>query len=402
MTQSQPQSPPLLVQFGAGNIGRSLVGQLFAAAGWRVVFLDVVGEVIAALNQRRSYAVTVKDDVLPGFPDRIEVGNVSGINLVDDRARAVEIVSRADLAGTSVGAANLPSACGIIADALKTRDRPLPVMLCENLHGAAAIARRRLGEAMPGDGEAAGRVFFIEAAISKMVPATPPEVARADPLAVWAEAYNTLYLDADAYPGVPPPVAGVAWRRNFPAYVDRKLLLHNFGHAAAAYHGSLAGADYIWECMDNPVVAAETRGCMMETARALAVRYPETFTFDENRAWADDLLRRFRNRALADPVERVGRDLGRKLAPEDRCIGAVRLMEEAGLDSTHTARAVAAALLFCPRTDKPLEGDVEVVEQARERGPESVLAGLCGLDPEREGGIIERIAGEYYSLRACP
>ena len=41
-----------LVQFGAGNIGRSFIGQLFSKAGWDVVFVDIDELVIDELNRR--------------------------------------------------------------------------------------------------------------------------------------------------------------------------------------------------------------------------------------------------------------------------------------------------------------------------------------------------------------
>ncbi len=395
---------PTLVQFGAGGIGRSLVGQLFSRAGWRVVFLDVAKPLVDALNARRGYSIAIKDDLLPGQPAAIQVANVSAIHL-GDRDAALDALAAADMVGVSVGAANLPSACRSVADALARRDPgapPLPVLLCENLHNAAASARASLRDALGPDADQGRRVRFIEAAISKMVPPTPPEQRAKDPLAVSAEAYNTLYLDADAYPGPPPIVPGVAWRTNFPAYVDRKLLLHNFGHAAAAYAGFLKGKRFIWECAADPDVLRETAGCMMEVSRALAVRHAATFTFDENRAWADDLLRRFRNRALADPVYRVGRDLERKLAPGDRCVGALRLLLETGEDYSHTARAIAAAMMFAPdhEGDAPPPGDARVARLAAEQGPEAVLAGLCGLDAAADGDAASRIADEYRRLAA--
>ncbi len=399
MPDQTSSDTPLLVQFGAGNIGRSLVGQLFSAAGWRVVVLDVDAAVVKALNERGAYQVVVKDEVLPGQAGSITVRNVSGVSL-QDREGVVRAIARADLLGTSVGAANLASVCDFIAAALPRRRDCLPVMLCENLHNAAAAAwghmERVLQQSGRGKDDLADRVAFIEAAISKMVPATPRAVREADPLAVWAEGYNTLYLDRDAYPGEPPLVPGVAWRKDFAAYVDRKLYLHNFGHAACAYAGFLAGRKFIWECMEDPAVAAETRGCMYETARALAVRYPGVFTFDENRAWVDDLLRRFGNRVLADPVFRVGRDLKRKLAPGDRCVGALRLCQAAGIDYSHTARAIAAGLRFLPEgEDGFFPGDREVVDRAAGEGPEAVLTSLCGFDGRKDAEAVARIVGEY-------
>jgi len=65
-----------LVQFGAGNIGRSFIGQLFSRAGYEVVFADVVPEVIRLLNERRRYRVEIKDDP----PGTIWVENVRAVD----------------------------------------------------------------------------------------------------------------------------------------------------------------------------------------------------------------------------------------------------------------------------------------------------------------------------------
>ncbi len=389
---------PTLVQFGAGGIGRSLVGQLFSAAGWRVIFLDVADDVVNALNARGRYRIVVKDDLPPGQPGTIDVENVSAIHL-RDREKAVEAVREADMAGTSVGAANIPAVCEIIASALAGRGRDLSVMLCENLHNASGLARECLKKSLPPDSLLPETVGFVESAISKMAPPLPPELRKTDPLTVYAEAYNTLYLDRDACKGPPPAIFGVAWRSDFEAYVDRKLLLHNFTHAATAYAGFLKNKQCIADCMDDPEIREQTAGCMLETARALAIRHKSVFTFDENKAWADDLLRRFANRALGDPVDRVGRDLRRKLAPEDRCVGALRLLMETGQSSIHTAKAVAAALLFAPEGSPP--GDEDVVKTARANGPESVLTTLCGLDASRDAEAIAAIATEYRRLSAA-
>ena len=45
------------VHFGAGNIGRGFVGLILHRAGYRVVFADVVDELIDALNATPSYLV---------------------------------------------------------------------------------------------------------------------------------------------------------------------------------------------------------------------------------------------------------------------------------------------------------------------------------------------------------
>ena len=64
-----------LVLFGAGKIGRSFIGQLFALSGYEVVFVDIIERVIKELNLRNEYNVIIKS----AQPDKIiRVCNVRG------------------------------------------------------------------------------------------------------------------------------------------------------------------------------------------------------------------------------------------------------------------------------------------------------------------------------------
>ena len=83
---------------------------------------------------------------------------------------------------------------------------------------------------------------------------------------------------------------------------------------------------------------------------------------------------------------RVGRDLPRKLAPDDRMIGALRLQLDQGIEPAATCRAIGAALLF-RATDEHrqlFERAAEFVRDWYPRGVATILTGLCGLDPARD------------------
>ena len=45
------------VHFGAGNIGRGFVGMLLAEGGYEIVFSDVAGSLVDAINAHGSYTV---------------------------------------------------------------------------------------------------------------------------------------------------------------------------------------------------------------------------------------------------------------------------------------------------------------------------------------------------------
>lgn len=386
---------PLYVHFGAGNIGRALAGPIFSRAGYQVLFVDAVPEIVRALHERREYRVVIKDTLPPGTPDTFMVTGVDGID-VRDQETVKTAVARADLIGTAVGAAHLPSVLNAIAAGLPEREgRPVSLLFCENLHGLARMARETLSRALPEDFPLDQQVGLVETSIGKMVPLMPQEVRRNDPLEVWGEAYNAIIADRNGFVGpVPDDIEGLLLKQCFQAYVDRKLYIHNLGHATCAYHGYLRGHALIDDAMCDPAVLAETEAVMQESARALARRYPQELDAAGLAEHVADLLRRFGNQALGDTVFRVGRDLRRKLAPGDRMIGGLRLVQSEQGDIAPVCRAIAAALQFAAtdETGQPFAPDVAFRVRLAEEGAEAVLCAHSGLDPMRDAAALRLIA----------
>ena len=92
-----------------------------------------------------------------------------------------------------------------------------------------------------------------------------------------------------------------------------------------------------------------------------------------------DLLARFGNRALGDPVSRLARDPLRKLAPDDRLVGAARLAEKHAIRPEGLAFGIAAALAY----DAPGDPDaVELQAMLAREGLAAVLREVCGIQED--------------------
>lgn len=381
------------VQIGAGNIGRSFVGQLFARAGFEVVFLDVVDDVINALNERGRYRVEIKDRT----PETIWVENVRGVNSKDVAAAAQEI-AKCRCAGTAVGPKALPYIYPTIAEGLKLRHAqgggPLDIIICENMREAAAAMREGLQKHLPPDFPLDDMVGLVETSIGKMVPTMSAEDRAEDPLLVFAEAYNNLICDASAFKNPVPNVPGLSPKQNMKAYVDRKSFIHNFGHALCAYLGYVEDPNLTttWEAVEHPVVGPAVRAGMWESARALIKVYPEEFNEQNQGEHIEDLISRFANKALGDTLHRVGRDLQRKLSREDRVIGPLLLDLQQGLEPTYTALCAAAGMHFLKPDEQGelFPADAEFHNQIMPQGLEHVLTAICGLDPKQEPDATAR------------
>jgi mannitol-1-phosphate 5-dehydrogenase len=391
-----------LVQFGAGNIGRSFVGQVFSRSGYEVVFVDIDERIVRGLNERGSYRVIVKHKQAP---DReLVIENVRGIDGRDAEAVAQEI-AEASYVATSVGKGALPHVYPTIAQGLLRRReqhgaRPVDIIIAENVRNGAELFRTGLGGHLPADYPMEQIVGLVETSIGKMVPIMRDEDVAKDPLWVFAEPYNTLIVDRQAFKNPLPDVDSLEPVRNIQAYVDRKLFVHNLGHAAAAYFGFQhdPGFTFIYQCVEVPAIAERVRAAMQEAADALNREYPADLPSDELAAHIDDLLDRFGNASLGDTVFRVGRDLYRKLDKEDRLLGAMLLARRHRLASPTIADAVVAGTRFRAGDEhgELYPRDLQFVETEAPKGLAWILSKVCRLSEEepRERAVRDEILAQ--------
>jgi mannitol-1-phosphate 5-dehydrogenase len=394
-----------LVVFGAGNIGRSFVGQLFARAGYEVIFVDVNPTLVGALNRERRYRIEIKGRQ----PQTIWVEDVSAVDggSTEDVAR---VVAEADILATAVGQGALPHIYPALAAGLARRREqgrgPVDIIICENLRNAAAAFERGLREHLPADFPLDRDVGLVETSIGKMVPIMPESALREDPLVLYAEAYNTLILDAKAFRNPIPDVPGLDPKQNIPAYVDRKAFIHNLGHAACAYLGFAVdpGAHCIWQAVESPAVRTVAKMAMWESGKSLIRRYPDEFSEANQEEHIEDLLSRFGNKALGDTINRVGRDLPRKLSREDRLVGALLMDSAEGVPAPATTLAFAAAFYFEAKDEKgePFPADRDFLQMLAENGFHSVAVHACGLKNSvpAEERIIAAARADYVRLQS--
>jgi mannitol-1-phosphate 5-dehydrogenase len=388
-----------LVQFGAGNIGRSFIGQLFSRAGYEVVFVDINATIIQELNRQRQYRVMIKRNNLSD--ETIWVRNVRGVH-ANDREQVAAEITEASIVATAVGKSALPHILPAIAQGLQRRwqiagDIPLDIIMAENVRNVADYVYTELKKLLPVAYKLDELVGLVEASIGKMVPIMKAEDVRQDPLWVFAEPYNTLIVDRKGFKNPIPEIEGISPKENMAAFVDRKLFIHNLGHAAAAYFGYQHNPNfvYIYAALDAPELFEKVRRCMLQSAIALNREYPADLPLLELEEHIDDLLSRFQNRALGDTIFRVGRDLYRKLAKDDRLVGAMLLAKKHACPCDLMAAAVLAACHF-RATDEHgqlFQGDQEFAEQDFPQGIEHILTEVCHLSREHkfESEVIEEV-----------
>lgn len=373
------------VMYGAGNIGRGFIGQVFHDSGYEVVFIDVNTAVLDQLNKNQSYPHRIVSEALT--EERL-IDHVRGVNGNDVEAVAREI-AECEVMATSVGANILKFVAPNVAAGIKKRavlnGRPLNILLCENLMDAAAFFRSLLEQYFEGDEKKLlDNVGLVETSIGRMVPALSPEMQEGDCTRIFVEPYCELPVDAKAFVGSIPELKYIVPFTPFRFYEERKLYIHNMGHAITAYFGYLKGYTYIWEAIADPKIRALAADSMNNTAQALAKGYGvELSTLQDH---VEDLLNRFTNKKLGDTVKRVGQDPLRKLKPSDRLIGAVGRCKQEGIGYDGILRGIAACLRFDNEADKSA---VELQAQLRDKGVSAFLREYCGLPDEDAARCVD-------------
>jgi mannitol-1-phosphate 5-dehydrogenase len=390
-----------LLLFGAGKIGRSFIGQLFSAGGFEVVFVDVYKPVIDELNRRRSYSVVIKSETETVIP----VKNVRGI-FAGDETTVINEICEADILATAVGQNGLPEVFPLLAKGLETRrqkhpDKLLDIIMAENLRNAASFFETELKKVLPSSYPFHQLVGLVETSIGKMVPIMTKKDMEEDPLQVFTEPYNTLILDKKAFKNPIPDIAGLAPKENIQAWVDRKFFIHILGHAAAAYLGFQHNPNFVYlhEALEVPDVFNGVKAAMQQAGSALLKKYPEDFTRKTLDEHIGDLLSRFQNRALGDTIFRVGCDLPRKLGPNDRLVGAIRLAQEMNSPYDKLLYALVCGCRFRATDENgKMHPADEKFSRLYQTGLKNILTRMCGFDPEKDKTLIEeaeRISNLY-------
>ena len=382
-----------LVQYGAGNIGRGFIGDLFSRADYEVVFIDIQKSVIEQFNRVGEYPVRYVSD--EGYSEY----TVTGVRAVDgmDLEAVKDEIASADCMATAVGVSALPHIIEPIASGLRKRwasgnYSPLNFIICENLIDADKFIRGLFYEVF-SDSERKHfdkLVGLVEASIGRMIPIMTPEAQEGNILRVCVEKYAELPIDKDAMKCDIPNVPGLIPASPFAFYIRRKLFLHNMGHALTAYLGWLNKVTYISESIRIPFIRLIAAGAMQQSARALSKSYGiELYSILDH---VDDLIVRFHNYALGDTNERVGRDPIRKLALSDRLTGAAIFCAEQGLRFTYITVGIAAGLLYNNSED---ESSLKIQAKINQQGFGKSLYDYCGINNK---SVIGQQVHMFYEM----
>ena len=346
------------------------MGQLADESGYHITFLDTDHRLVELLKSRGSYAV----QLVSAKPRTVTVSNYSVLH-PDEGEALFSAFQRASVILTAVCPENVPAA----ADELRPHfvrwlkmsgDRSTKnVFCCENMNRSTSAFRDHLCKGLPADllPSLEKRVGFPDTMIARVV-ARPR-----DPLSLLGEEYSEWTADRAAVRGTPPPsVKTLDLVEGQERYLQRKLYIHNTGHATFGFLGFLKGHTYVHEAALDPAIMEICEKAIEESG--WAVEHEHGFSFDVILHYRKALTEKCVLPQLPDELLRVVRDPVRKLGAQERFFGPIGLMLKHGRQPHFLLYGVAAALLCA------IPGDAASISlrQAMAAGGVAGALKLCG------------------------
>ena len=296
-----------------------------------------------------------------------------------DRERVADELVDAALALTSVFDQNLPDVAvtiplGVEACRARGRHIPLNIIACENMQNSSSTLGQHVRQHLNPEGLAyCNRYFgFPDCMISRVVP--QPE---ADPLTLIAEDYNEWTVRRSEVKG-----DALAWFSaleavdNQDARLERKLFMHNGGHATCGYFGFHYGHQFVHEAVADANVARRVAAACDQIGEVVCRKHG--FPPDDIEAYKNDLYRRGAIPKMRDQILRVVRQPSRKLGGNERLLGPARLAAANGLHRHKIVEGIVAALKYQHAGDPQ---SMEMHQRIATEGVRALLERISQLSP---------------------
>lgn len=315
----------------------------------RIVLAEVNPELVAAISHAESITVNTAsfDGIQSDTYDRVEIYNPMQ---ADGLARLIDCAQKADVINTALPGTRFYPQCaawlkqGFEQDPEKVRY----LYTSEN----STTAARELAAAVGGR----FHHYYLDTVIGKMSKIFAVGECELPPLAPGAKAghlveeFNTIY--SSAAPGLEKfAPAGLHQKAELHPFEEAKLYGHNAAHCVLGLALRQVGAQTMSEAVKYPAILAEVEECLKaECGQALCQKYAgvdEYFKVEYFNRWADELMERMISPNLSDSVDRVIRDMERKLGFDDRLAGALRLVLSQKIEPKILLKYTRLALQSC-------------------------------------------------------
>ena len=375
------------VMFGAGNIGRGVIGMVLAEAGYKVVFGDVNPVVIDRIAADKEYTVHIMDVEKRD----VKITNVDGV--MSNGPAIIPPIAEADLVTTAVGLVILPRVAPTMVEGIRARiaagcEKPLNFIACENAIRASSQLKAAIYALLTDEEKAYADKYigFPDCSVDRIV----PPIRSENPIDVVVEEHFEWNVEKGSFKGELPQIEGMNLVDNLDAYIERKLFTLNTGHCITAYLGVIKGLPTIMDAILDKEIYDTVHEAMIQSGNGLVAKYG--LDAEAHAAYIEKIIARFKNPYLHDDVTRVGREPLRKLSATDRLTKPMTTALSFGLPVDKLIVGIGAALRYNNPEDKQ---SVELQEKIAEKGVVEAYKEISGVEDE---AVLAQVKAAYDSF----
>jgi len=331
-----------IVVLGAGALSLGFFGPELQEE-YALTFLDTraKADLVSEIQARRRYTTNLAgEDIRP-----ISIQEVDAFQLDrPEQDQAIrDHIAQARLFFTAVGIRNLDRALAYLFERIRGRSESIYILCAENGENIAEKWRATFPPNIHLCDTVMGRMCRIEERAA-------PDYAPVEPGLEWAvvgEAFYGMplsdrYRDPEVFHS---PAFQFVPEEEFHARDRVKLFAHNGLHFFVAVQGRLRGAERFCDLADDPQVVSAARDLLEnELAPALWKSCAWRMGREEFDDYVARLPGRLFSRTLRDQVARGVRNIEAKFAPNERVMGGLRLLREAGVRPDRFYDLIAAGL----------------------------------------------------------
>lgn len=345
-----------IVQFGAGNIGRGAIPEIFDGLYELITFVDPIPAVVSKINSIKRY--DIKHDKV------VHVKNYDAILMSDEKA-LIAAIANADIVSTACGFDNLAAVAKILNQVQFDNDKVINVVCFENnvrpsSHLASLVNNKK-------------NFKFVDCTIDRVIPkqaasANSLDIATENYLNVVVESKNILNIKAFSHCKIVDDLTN---------YISLKLYGVNGLHYITAILGYNLKHHYIFESLGNKKVADLIHVYVKYLTKYLVDVYHFDQAYIVN--FLVNNLRRFENKKILDECSRVARNSKLKLGADNRVMPIFKYFLDK--PSQDPELKILKSILFeLFKYNNPDDADsVEIQNYAKSFGIEAAIKKYAGF-----------------------
>ncbi len=288
-----------LIIFGSGNIGRSLIPEVFYDHHPEIYFIDIDEQKIKLLNSVKKYNINRFGKLLP-------VDNYCALNSIKQQDKVLEVIYDADLITTSLGFNNLPKVADLLNKLDDSKFKKTVDLICFENNVRPSSELKKMVKSQ--------KINFIDAVVDRIVPSSQ----NPDSLDVYCEPYYNVTLEKNNH------MNHDFYNRckivnNLDESIKLKLFLVNGLHFIISVLGYNKGYKTIEETLTDKEIIDKVNKLKDIYLKVLPTMLKNTpLTYIEE--FIDNSIKRFKQKELHDENTRIARNFILKMQENNRVI----------------------------------------------------------------------------------